>query len=332
MPLPVFITPGEPAGIGGEILLHAACQLTTSLLTMDDPYRLKKIAEDLKIPFNIKILKSISQAKDLSNGTLAVLPIKWAEPPQAGTPSLRNAPQIIDAIQTAVRAAQHGQIKAIVTNPIQKSTLYEGGFKYPGHTEFLGALDSARKAYPVMMLMTKEFKAVPLTVHIPLKDVAQSISPQLLSKTAKVLDDALRRDFGHSMPRIHVAGLNPHAGENGNLGIEENQTIAPTIKKLAAEGMNISGPYSADTLFHPERRQNYDAVIAMYHDQALIPIKTVDFYGGVNITLGLSYIRTSPDHGTALSEAGKGTASPRSLIAAIEAAENIYKRRLRHDL
>jgi 4-hydroxythreonine-4-phosphate dehydrogenase len=182
----------------------------------------------------------------------------------------------------------------------------------------------------VMMLACKDLKAVPLTVHIPLKDVAQAISEDRIIRVASILDDALRRDFGMVSPRITVAGLNPHAGENGTIGQEETTIIAPAVTKLKAMGVNITGPVSADTLFHDERRQDYDAVIAMYHDQALIPVKTLDFHGGVNVTLGLSYIRTSPDHGTALDQAGQYTANPRSLMAAITMAEQMAAERRSH--
>jgi 4-hydroxythreonine-4-phosphate dehydrogenase len=178
-----------------------------------------------------------------------------------------------------------------------------------------------------MLLHTPMLKIVPLTVHIPLAEVPAAITPDLIHETAHILDDSLRRDFGIAQPRIAAAGLNPHAGEDGMLGHEDGQIVAPALATLRDEGIHISGPYSADTLFHEDRRQDYDAVIAMYHDQALIPVKTLDFHHGVNVTLGLSYIRTSPDHGTALDQAGKFTASPASLIAAIELAFSMARNR-----
>ena len=327
----LLVTPGEPGGIGGEILIDAASQGASPLITIDDPDRLSALAKAKSVALKIKPIASIDDANDLPADTLAVLPITWAEPPRAGTASVANAPQVIDAITQAAHFAQEGLVKGIVTNPIQKSSLYAAGFKSPGHTEYLGELDGP-DAHPVMMLACQELRAVPLTVHIPLAQVPAAITEDSIIKTASILDDALRRDFGLHAPRITVAGLNPHAGEDGTMGDEEARIIAPAIAKCAAMGMNITGPVSADTLFHDDRRGDYDAVIAMYHDQALIPVKTLDFHGGVNVTLGLSYIRTSPDHGTALDQAGKFTSNPRSLMAAITMAEQMAGQRRGHDV
>jgi 4-hydroxythreonine-4-phosphate dehydrogenase len=328
-PQRLIVSPGEPGGIGGEILVDAAYDGASPLVTIDDPDRLSAIAKAKKIPLKIARVDDLEAANALSGDTLAVLPITWAEAPKPGHASVANAPQVIDAIRKSAAFAQQGLVKGLVTNPIQKSSLYAAGFESPGHTEFLGQLDGPH-AYPVMMLACKDLKAVPLTVHIPLKDVPQALSEDRIIRVASILDDALRRDFGISSPRITVAGLNPHAGEDGAIGQEEVTIITPAIKKLIGMGMNITGPVSADTLFHEDRRQDYDAVIAMYHDQALIPVKTLDFHGGVNITLGLSYIRTSPDHGTALDQAGQFTANPQSLMAAITMAEQMAAERRSH--
>ena len=328
-PQRLIVSPGEPGGIGGEILVDAAYHGASPLVTIDDPDRLSAIAKAKKIPLKIARVDDLEAANALSGDTLAVLPMTWAEAPKPGHASVANAPQVIDAIRKSASFAQQGLVKGLVTNPIQKSSLYAAGFESPGHTEFLGQLDGPH-AYPVMMLACKDLKAVPLTVHIPLKDVPQALSEDRIIRVASILDDALRRDFGISSPRITVAGLNPHAGEDGSIGQEEVTIITPTIKKLIGMGMNITGPVSADTLFHEDRRQDYDAVIAMYHDQALIPVKTLDFHGGVNITLGLSYIRTSPDHGTALDQAGQFTANPQSLMAAITMAEQMAAERRSH--
>ncbi|MCE2517049.1 MAG: 4-hydroxythreonine-4-phosphate dehydrogenase PdxA [Alphaproteobacteria bacterium] len=325
----LIITPGEPAGIGAEILVEAAHHGASPLITIDDPERLKAAAAASNRPLEIAAINQVSEADHLPGETLAVLPVRWAEPPVAGQPSPANASQVIDAIRTAAILAKDGKVKGIVTNPIQKSTLYAAGFKSPGHTEFLGELDGPQ-SQPVMMLANSQLKVVPLTIHIPLKEVPAAITADKIAATATVLDDSLRRDFGHDHPRIAVAGLNPHAGEDGTIGREDRDIIAPAIADLRRGGMNISGPFSADTLFHEDRRQDYDAVIAMYHDQALIPVKSLDFHGGVNITLGLSYIRTSPDHGTALDQAGKGTANPQSLMAAITMAETMAANRRGH--
>jgi len=328
-PQRLIVSPGEPGGIGGEILVDAAYHGASPLVTIDDPDRLSAIAKAKKTPLKIARVDDLEAANALSGDTLAVLPMTWAEAPKPGHASVANAPQVIDAIRKSADFAQQGLVKGLVTNPIQKSSLYAAGFESPGHTEFLGQLDGPN-AYPVMMLACKDLKAVPLTVHIPLKDVPQALSEDRIIRVASILDDALRRDFGISSPRITVAGLNPHAGEGGSIGQEEVTIITPAIKKLIGMGMNITGPVSADTLFHEDRRQDYDAVIAMYHDQALIPVKTLDFHGGVNVTLGLSYIRTSPDHGTALDQAGQFTANPQSLMAAITMAEQMAAERRSH--
>ena len=327
----LLVTPGEPGGIGGEILVDAAYHGASPLITIDDPDRLAAIAKAKSCALKISPVASIPDADALPSDVLAVLPITWAEKPDPGTASAANAPQVIDAIKRAAHAARAGQVKGLVTNPIQKSTLYAAGFTSPGHTEYLGQLDGA-DAYPVMMLACEGLRAVPLTVHIPLAAVPAAITEDRIIKVATILDDALRRDFGLHAPRISIAGLNPHAGENGTIGTEDQDIIAPAAAQLAQMGMNITGPVSADTLFHEDRRHDYDAVIAMYHDQALIPVKTIDFHGGVNVTLGLSYIRTSPDHGTALDQAGQFTANPRSLMAAITMAEQMAAQRRGHDV
>ncbi len=321
-----IITPGEPAGIGAEILVAALRHTSAPLVTIDDPERIAAAAYAHDVTLNYKAVDSIAAADELPSNVLAVLPITWAEKPVHGKPSAANAPQVIAAIKTAATLAKEQKVKAIITNPIQKSTLYSAGFIAPGHTEYLGGLDGA-SARPVMMLANRFLKVVPLTIHIPLKDVANTISKDSIIEVASIVEDSLRRDFNHQYPRIMVAGLNPHAGEDGTIGLEDKTIIAAAVDHLHRQGMDIKGPVSADTLFHEDRRQDYDAVIAMYHDQALIPVKTLDFHGGVNITLGLSYIRTSPDHGTALDIVGKGRANPQSLIAAITMAEVMWTNR-----
>ena len=333
----LIITPGEPAGIGAEILIEALFMGAKRLATIDDPERLAAISTLRRMPIKIKTINTINEASKLDDDVLAVLPIKWQERPVAGKPSLANAPNIIEAIASATKMAKSGLVKGIVTCPIQKSTLYEAGFTEAGHTEYLAKLDDTSasgggggEVIPVMMLANQKIRAVPLTIHSPLASVAELITADMIAQKTRIIDMALRRDFGLHNPHIIVAGLNPHAGEGGTIGREEVDIIAPTIAQLAKEGINISGPASADTLFHEDRHNDYDAVLTMYHDQALIPVKTIDFYGSVNITLGLSFIRTSPDHGTALSLAGKGLANPASLIAAINIAEEMAKQRHDH--
>ena len=229
-----------------------------------------------------------------------------------------NAAAVIEAIEMAVKACLTGQAAAVVTAPIHKSVLNAAGFPHPGHTEFLAALTGAQRA--VMMLASDQLRVVPLTIHMPLAQVPGAITKQAVFDTGEIIVTALRRDFGILNPRLAVAGLNPHAGEDGMLGSEELAVIAPAVTALKARGFAVHGPLPADTLFHAEARKTYDAVLCMYHDQALIPMKTLSFWDGVNVTLGLPIVRTSPDHGTALDIAGTGKADPRSMIAAIKLA------------
>jgi 4-hydroxythreonine-4-phosphate dehydrogenase len=243
-----------------------------------------------------------------------------------GSPDIGNAPAIIAAIEAVTAAVMLGEASAVVTNPIAKHVLRSADFPFPGHTEFLAALaerHTGKPARPVMMLASHELRVVPLTVHCALVEVPKAITRVLIFETVRTTYAALRRDFGISAPRIAVAGLNPHAGEEGTMGREEVDTIAPAIADLRAEGLSVTGPHSADTLFHAAARRGYDAVVAMYHDQALIPLKTIGFDEGVNVTLGLPFVRTSPDHGTAFDIAGQGRASPSSFIEALKLASAI---------
>ena len=327
----LLVTPGEPAGIGGEVLLKAVSDGVGGLTTLDDPERLRTMAKNMRIAVEIQAVSAPNEAEALPPSTLAVLPIKWPEDPMPGNPSTANAPMVVEAISRAASMVRDGQAPALVTNPIQKSTLYDSGFDCPGHTEFLARIDAGESGreppQPVMMLHSKALRVVPLTIHVPLSEVAGLITEDRLERVSLVVDEALRRDFGLKNPRIAVAGLNPHAGEDGSMGSEERNVIQPVVEKLQRLGMQVSGPYPADTLFHADRRKEYDAAIAMYHDQALVPAKTLDFHGGVNTTLGLSFIRTSPDHGTALDLAGKFTAKPDSLVEAIRLARNMASKR-----
>jgi 4-hydroxythreonine-4-phosphate dehydrogenase len=236
-----------------------------------------------------------------------------------GRPQPAQAQAVIDVIARAVALVQEGQAHALCTAPIHKQALQEGaGFAFPGHTEYLAHLAGVPRV--VMMLAAPDLRVVPATIHIPLAEVPQALTPDLLDATIRITHAALIRDFGLANPRLAVAGLNPHAGEGGRMGREEIEVIAPVLDRLRAEGMDLRGPLSADTMFHAVARAGYDAAIAMYHDQALIPVKTLDFDRGVNVTLGLPFIRTSPDHGTALDIAGQGRANPTSLIEALRLA------------
>jgi 4-hydroxythreonine-4-phosphate dehydrogenase len=240
-------------------------------------------------------------------------------PSSVGRPSPGTAPAVVKWIDCGAKLAMTGAVSALVTNPIQKETLYAAGFSHQGHTDYLAHIAGAN-VEPVMMLIAGGLRTVPVTVHIPLARVASELTSDLVLRQARITARELTIRFGIAKPRLAVTGLNPHAGEGGTMGIEEETVIAPAIAQLAAEGLDVTGPFSADTAFHEEARRGYDAILCMYHDQALIPVKTLDFHGGVNCTLGLPFIRTSPDHGTALTLAGTGKANPRSLMAAMTTA------------
>ena len=321
---PVVVTPGDPAGIGAEISLKAAAGGVTGFCLMEDPERLAAIANFLGVDVSITPISSPSEMPS-TKGTLAVMPINWPTMPIAGKPDPANAKVIIDSIAEASRLAQSGEASAITTNPIAKSVLMEAGFDHPGHTEFLGTLCRARPGAPAMMLACDQLRVVPVTVHIALRDVPDQLTSDDIYDKGVLLAETLAQHFGCKTPRIAVCGLNPHAGEDGRFGQEDATIIAPAIARLCSTGIDAKGPLSADTLFHPAARAGYDAVLGMYHDQVLIPIKTLDFDGGVNITLGLDFIRTSPDHGTAFDIAGTGNARPDSLIAAIKMAKSMAR-------
>ena len=328
---PVIITPGEPAGIGTEITLKSFAgplrDADLPVCLMEDPDRMSQLADQLGLDISITGISAPEDAMHLPADTLGILPVTWAADPRPGMTDTRNAPAVIDAIRDAAAFAQQGRASAIVTNPIHKSVLIEAGFEHPGHTEFLGSLAPERDGGPVMMLACDALRVMPLTVHIALRDVAGMLNSADILAKGRLLAEALRDFFGVDNPRIAVCGLNPHAGENGQFGDEDSRIIAPAISTLQKDGIDAFGPLSADTLFHAEARKTYDAVLGMYHDQVLIPIKTLDFDGGVNVTLGLDFIRTSPDHGTALDIAGTGMARPDSMTSAIRLAANMARRK-----
>ena len=257
---------------------------------------------------------------------LPILHRPLAVPVTPGKPNPAHAAAVIGAIEEAVTLAKSGRVSGVVTNPIQKASLTAAGFPHPGHTEFLGEL-AGTGVPPVMMLACPELRVVPVTVHEALGKAIARLNPELIMATTRIVDAALKRDFAIAAPRLAIAGLNPHAGEAGTMGREEIDIIAPAIAALRAEGIDARGPMPPDTMFTALARPGYDAAICLYHDQALIPIKTIDMAGGVNVTLGLSIIRTSPDHGTALDIAGKGLADPASLIAAIRLAGQLAEKR-----
>ncbi|WP_138464971.1 4-hydroxythreonine-4-phosphate dehydrogenase PdxA [Poseidonocella sp. HB161398] len=319
-PAPVALTCGEPAGIGPELALLAQARLGSELpfFWIGDPRHLPEGARWHEI-------SAPAEAAEPGD-SLAVLRHDFAGDAVPGRPDPRNALGVIEVIARAVRLARSGEAGAVCTLPIHKKALKDGaGFAFPGHTEYLAHLAGVRRV--VMMLAAPELRVVPVTIHIPVAEVPRALTRELLEETIRITAAALERDFGLSGPRLAVAGLNPHAGEGGAMGREEIEMIAPLLEELRAEGFQITGPSSADTMFHPGARARYDAALCMYHDQALIPIKTVDFAGGVNVTLGLPFIRTSPDHGTAFDIAGTGTADPTSTIAALRLAREMATRR-----
>jgi 4-hydroxythreonine-4-phosphate dehydrogenase len=274
---------------------------------------------------------SMAEGAAMFARALPVIDLPLASPVTPGTPSAAHAPFIVRWIETAVGLALSGQARGVVTAPIAKAPLYEAGFRFPGHTEFLADLTAgapmAGERGPVMMLASGDLRTVLVTIHEPYAAAPGLLSVARIVHVARVTEQALRRDFGVKAPRLAVAGLNPHAGESGAIGREEVEIIAPAVAALKALGIDAAGPRSADTLFHAEARGTYDAAVCMYHDQALIPVKMLDFWGGVNITLGLPIVRASPDHGTGFDIAGQGIARADSLIAAIRAAAGIAARR-----
>jgi 4-hydroxythreonine-4-phosphate dehydrogenase len=322
---PIMLTPGDPAGIGAEIALKAVQAGCHDFFLMDDVQRIESLSQRLNLNIPVTRITHPSAFNAAAEG-LQVLDLDWSTPPVAGRPDAANAGRIIAAIETGVEWAKNGTIAALVTNPIAKACLYEAGFAYPGHTEFLGALSPPVAGGPAMMLACDVLKVVPVTVHIPLVQVPQTVTTSIIVDKAKLVASALKLYFGIACPRIAVCGLNPHAGESGTMGNEDDAIIAPAVAALQKEGIAAAGPYPADTLFHQEARKSYDVVLGMYHDQVLIPLKTLDFFGGVNITLGLDFVRTSPDHGTGFDIAGTGVAKPDSLIAAIATARKMAQK------
>ncbi len=270
-----------------------------------------------------EVVGSVAEAAGVFARALPVLPVGLAVPPQLGAPDARNGAAVIASIERAVALVQAGEAAAVVTNPISKATLYEAGFAYPGHTEFLSALTGG--APPVMMLANAQLRVVPVTVHVSLRRALETLTTTAIVDAARITERALRVQFGIAAPRIAIAGLNPHAGEGGAMGDEEGRLIAPAIAILRGEGIAVTGPYPPDTMFTPAARLGYDVAMCMYHDQGLIPLKTLDMASGVNVTLGLPIIRTSPDHGTAFDIAGQGRADPTSLIAALRLAAELAR-------
>ena len=315
MSRPVLLTCGDPAGIGPEIAAKAWAA-GERFVWIGDPRHLPPGTD----------WQEVAEGAAPGDRAMAVLRHDFPSLAPAGRPVPANAAGVIAVIERAVRLVQSGKGAAVCTAPINKKALKDGaGFAFPGHTEFLAHLAGVDRV--VMMLACPGLRVVPATIHIPLSDVPAALTEALLEETIRITHAGLVRDFGLSTPRIAVAGLNPHAGEGGAMGWEEERMIRPLIARLVGEGLAVTGPWPADTMFHAGARAGYDAAVCAYHDQALIPIKTIDFAGGVNVTLGLPFVRTSPDHGTAYDIAGQGRADPSSLIAALRMARDMIAAR-----
>ncbi|MGO4388484.1 4-hydroxythreonine-4-phosphate dehydrogenase PdxA [Microvirga sp. 2YAF29] len=328
---PLLLTQGDPAGIGPELTLKAWLQRNEEHLppfaVIADPAHMERIAKDhgWNVPITSVqpsgIVSTFAQA-------LPIVPLTARVAAIPGKPDAAWTPSVIESIERAVSLVQSGDAAALVTNPIAKHVLYDAGFRHPGHTEFLADLAAgggSKTYHPVMMLWSEELAVVPVTVHVALSRVPTDLTTDLIVLTGRIVARELRERFGLAKPRLALAGLNPHAGESGSMGKEDQNIIAPAVDILRADGIEVAGPLPADTMFHARARKTYDAALAMYHDQALIPIKTIAFDEAVNVTLGLPFVRTSPDHGTAFDIAGKGIARPDSLIAAIKLAARLGK-------
>jgi 4-hydroxythreonine-4-phosphate dehydrogenase len=326
---PLALSQGDPAGVGPDVTLLAWMRRREldlpPFVFIGDPDVLASRAKLLGLTIAIRET-DCTNANDVFADALPVLPIAAGIDVVAGEPHVATAKSTIAAIERAVSLTMSGEALGVVTNPIAKSVLYESGFPFPGHTEFLADLAAratGQAGMPVMMLAGPKLRTIPVTIHIPLKDVPQALTADLIIETCRIADADLRRRFGIEQPRLAIAGLNPHAGEDGAIGKEDETVIKPAIQFLRSEGINAIGPLPADTMFHDDARARYDVAICMYHDQALIPAKALGFDDAVNVTLGLPFVRTSPDHGTAFGIAGKGLARENSLVAALKLAGHL---------
>lgn len=322
-PYPIAITPGEPAGVGPDLLLQLAHRgLAARVVAVADPALLEARARLLELP--VRLRRFEPGAAPPPERTLDVLSVALARPPAPGRPDPANAPAVVETLRVAAAGCLEGGFAALVTGPVHRSVINAAGIAFTGHTEFLAELAAAPQ--PVMMLAAPGLRVALVTTHLPLAAVSAAITPERLEAVLRVLIADLQRQFGIAQPRVLVCGLNPHAGEDGHVGREEIETIAPVVHALREEGMALLGPMAADTAFTPPRLREADAVLAMYHDQGLPVLKHMGFGRAVNITLGLPFVRTSVDHGTALELAGTGRADPSSLELAIRTAADIARR------
>jgi 4-hydroxythreonine-4-phosphate dehydrogenase len=328
---PLALSQGDPSGIGPEVTLKAWLKRKADahpFFVLGDAALFERTAQALKL--NVPVARvSPQDAASTFATALPVVDLGFPVKGIAGKPDATDAPTTIAAIERGVRMVKSGEASAIVTNPIAKEVLYGAGFTHPGHTEYLGELGEALwggDVLPVMMLWSPQLAVVPVTIHVSLQRAINELTTDLIVKTARIVHADMQRKFAIKSPRLAIAGLNPHAGENGAMGREDIDIVAPAVAQLRAEGIEARGPLPPDTMFHAAARAQYDAALCMYHDQALIPIKTLAFDSAVNLTLGLPFIRTSPDHGTAFDIAGKGIADEASLIAALDCAATLVAR------
>ncbi len=322
---PLALSMGDPAGVGPEIIAAAWKARPCPFVVVGD-------ARWMAAHAPVEVVTDQGSAAAGFDRAIPVLDHPLSAPVTPGQPDPAHAPAITGWIESAVRLCLDGTTAGMVTAPIAKAPLYQAGFRFPGHTEFIAELTAdtpwGQTRGPVMMLTAMDLRACLVTIHTPLSQVPEMVTAERVSRVARVVHEALIRDFGIARPRLALAGLNPHAGEGGSIGLEEQEVLIPAASALRAEGLDISDPRPADTLFHDEARATYDAVLCLYHDQALIPVKTLDFWGGVNVSLGLPVVRTSPDHGTGFDIAGRGIARPDSLIAALTLARTMADRRI----
>ncbi len=324
----IAISAGEPSSISTEISIKALKYLendiNTDFFLVTDPKLVEQTATSLKYKININILKNRFKLLNFKKNSINILPIKLKKKVVPGKLEVDNCDFVVNSLIKCINLIYDGFSHAIVTNPINKYIMLKSGFKYSGHTEFLGQHSRINKN-PIMLLTSDKLKVVPLTTHIPLSKVSEQISKEFITFKLRVIHNEIEERFNLHKPRIFVSGINPHAGDNGEIGNEEINHIKPAIECLQIEGLNVSGPYPADTLFNDRTRARYDVAVCMYHDQALIPVKSLSFQEVVNVTLGIDFIRTSPDHGTALDIAGKNLANYKSLLKAIEMAKILIK-------
>ncbi len=327
---PFAVSLGDPAGIGPEVVAKSwvmrEARGLPPFFAVGDPASLRAVWLG-----PIASIGAPEEAAEAFGSALPCLHVADAGEVVPGTPSIDGARTAFQALEVAVGLARTGSAAGIVTAPVGKEQLYGVGFTHPGQTEFVAERCGVSPHNAVMLLAGPSLKVVPVTIHIPLADVSATLTVDLIRARALTTVKGLHRNFGIARPRLTVAGLNPHAGENGALGREEIEIIRPAIESLRAEGMEITGPFAADGLFHSRARETYDAVLCMYHDQALIPLKTLHFDDGVNMTLGLPIVRTSPDHGTAFGIAGTDSANPGAMMAALKMAGEAARARLRRD-